>query len=221
MNSNDRTSDELFMGDRGSLPLDARRALVHLLRGPAIDGKRESLLWQALLKDEDAIRTRLGDLFLEIHVDREIEFAFVRQVRSDDQSFPPLLRRIPLTFLDSVLLVFLRQRLAEAASRGERAIVSAQDLLDHLGIYKRASNTDHAGFGKRCNATMSKLREHGILVPVPGPEDRLEISPVLRIIFSAEEVQKLVDAYARLAETGVVVAEDEAGIDPLGEADDD
>ena len=42
----------LFLGDSGELPLDTRRALVQLLSGPALDGRRHAKLWPVLLRDE-------------------------------------------------------------------------------------------------------------------------------------------------------------------------
>jgi hypothetical protein len=68
----------LFVGDTGELPLDTRRALVQLLSGPSLDGRRHPKLWPVLMRDESVIRRRLADLFLELVIDRDVQVAFTR-----------------------------------------------------------------------------------------------------------------------------------------------
>ena len=47
----------LFVGDTGSLPLEARRALCLLLAGPSVDAQRQPAQWAALLRNEDDVRS--------------------------------------------------------------------------------------------------------------------------------------------------------------------
>ena len=56
-------------GDTGQLPMDTRRALVQLLRGPAIDIKRHPNLWKVLLRDQVVLTSRMHELFLDLVVD--------------------------------------------------------------------------------------------------------------------------------------------------------
>ena len=104
----------VFPGDTGRIPHETRRVLVQLLLGPAVDGRRQSNLWSVLLRDETVIRERLHELFLELVIDYDQKVAFTRQVAADDTDIPILLRRAHLTFLESVLILFLRQRLTQA-----------------------------------------------------------------------------------------------------------
>ena len=108
-----RGNDVYYLGDTGRLPLDARRALCQLLIGPSIDQLRHAKLWPALIRSEAAIRSSLADLFLELVLDRDSGVAFTRQADTEDVDAPVLLRTSPLTFIDSVLLLYLRQQLAE------------------------------------------------------------------------------------------------------------
>ena len=50
---NDEQAAGLWRGDAGGLKLDARRALVQLLKGPVLDGMRMPVIWKALLESED------------------------------------------------------------------------------------------------------------------------------------------------------------------------
>jgi len=114
----------LFVNDTGELPLDTRRVLVQLLSGPALEGRRHPRLWPILLRDEQVVRRRLAELFLELVLDYDLQVAFTSQVAADELDIPILLRRAQLTFIDSVLVLFLRQRLTQADSHGERGVIA-------------------------------------------------------------------------------------------------
>lgn len=181
----------LYQGDSGDLSLDARRVLVQLLAGPSLDGRRHSKLWPILIRDEAAIRSRLSELFLQLVIDRDLQVAFTRQADTGDLDVPLLLRRANLTFLDSILLLHLRQRLTQADAHGDRAVVSTDEIVDSLGIYEPAGNTDRALFEKRIHASIQKIKKHSILQKIRFSEDRFEISPTLKLLFSAEKIREL------------------------------
>lgn len=189
----------LFATDTGELPLDTRRALVQLLSGPSLDGRRHQKLWPVLLRDEAVIRRRLSELFLDLVIDRDMQVAFTSQVDAGDLDVPILLRRAQLTFIDSVLLLFLRQRLTQADTHGERAAISHDDIVENLLPYERAASTDRAGFTKRIHASVEKVKKHNIVQKIRGSDDRYEISPTLKLLFSAEEILALTAQYERMA----------------------
>lgn len=189
----------LFPNDQGALPADTRRALVNLLTGPSLDARRQAKLWQVLLRDELVLRARLHELFLELVIDREQGVAFTRQVSEDDLDAPILLRRANLTFVETVLVIFLRSRLTQSAAHGERATVSASEMLESLSVYERADNTDRAKFVKQAQAAIEKAKKLNFLHKLRGPEDRFEISPTLKLLFPAEEIQALTTLYRNLA----------------------
>jgi hypothetical protein len=192
-------STALFLNDSGELPLDTRRVLVQLLSGPSLDGRRHARLWPVLLRDEAVLRRRLCELFLELVIDRDMQVAFTRQVDAGDLEVPILLRRAQLTFIDSVLLLFLRQRLTQAESHGERAVIARDEIVENLVLYERAASTDRAGFTKRIHASVEKVKKHNILQKIRGSDDRFEISPTLKLLFSAEEIRTLTELYERMA----------------------
>jgi hypothetical protein len=189
----------LFSGDMGELQLDTRRVLVQLLSGPSLDGRRHSKLMSVLMRDEEIIRRRLADLFLELVIDRDLQVAFTRQAESDDVEMPKLLRRAQLTFIDSVLLLFLRRHLTQAESHAERAVISKDEIVEQLGLYERAGNTDKAGFTKRVYASIEKIKKHNILQKIRASDDRFEVSPTLKLMFSAEDISELTKMYHAMA----------------------
>lgn len=195
--------DALYPGDAGTLPFDVRRVLCQLLAGPSVDAERHALLWPVLLREEAAIRAQLGNLFLELVLDRDSRVAFVRQADTAELEAPTLLRASPLTFIDSVLLLYLRQRLAEAESRGQRAAVEDTELHAQLSVYEPAHGTDRAGFTRKVNAAIEKMKKNSVLQPIRGSEGRYEVALALRLLFSAADVQALGAVYrARLGDGG-------------------
>jgi hypothetical protein len=201
----------LFPGDTGSLPFEARRVLCQLLAGPSVDAERHALLWPVLLREETAIRARLSELFLELVLDRDLRVAFVRQADTGELDTPTLLRSSPLTFIDSVLLLSLRQRLAEAEAQGQRAVVEVDELHAQLAVYEPPQGTDRTGFTRKLNAAIEKMKKNNVLQPIRGSEGRHEVSPTLKLLFSAEDVQALGAVYREhlAGQRGEVAAESE------------
>jgi hypothetical protein len=190
---------QLYPGDTGLLPEPARRALVQLLSGPSLEQRRHPRLWPALLQHEAVIRSRLADLFLELILDPDRGIAFTRQADTGELETPILLRRSPLTFIDSVLLLYLRQVLVDAEMRGQPALVDRDELADQLRLYEPADNTDRAGFDKRINTAIEKAKKNSLLSALKGNADRFEVSASLKLIFGPEEVEQLTAIYSAMA----------------------
>lgn len=195
-------SMRLWLGDTGALPDRSRRALLELVRGPYLSQSRSPLNWSALLADEKAIRTRLNDLFLELVLDADAELAFVRAVGSDADDFPRAVRSEALTFLDTAMLLALRQRLIVEDGSG-RVIIGQDELYEEMQVY-RTANRDESDFTKRLNSSWVKMvNKLRILHPVGGDSaegtTRAEISPVVRVIVDADRVAALRGAYEQAA----------------------
>jgi uncharacterized protein DUF4194 len=210
--------EALFASDQGKLPLEVRRLLVQMLLGPSIDARRQTKLWPVLLRHESIIRSRLHELFLELVIDREQEVAFTRQILSDELEIPVLLRRAPLTFLDSVLLLFLRQRLTQSDAQGERAVLALKEMVEYLSVFERQGNLDRAKFDRQIDNAVEKAKRHSLLQKIRGSEDRYEVSPTLKLLFPAEEIQSLADIYTKLAATAVDASSNDEE-EPLGRTD--
>lgn len=206
--------ETLFPSDTGRLSAETRRAIVQLLLGPSLDARRQSKLWPVLLRDEVIIRSRLHELFLELVVDRDQQVAFTRQIVSEGLDIPVLLRKARLTFLESALLLLLRGRLTQADAQGERAAVSAEEMREHLRVFERTQNPDRARFEQQMDNAIEKATKLSLLRRIRGSEERYEISPTLKLLFPAEEIQELTRIYATLAAS---VVEEASG----GAPDDD
>lgn len=203
--------DTVFPGDTGQLAADTRRVFVLLLLGPSLDARRQSKLWPVLLRDEALIRARLHELFLELVVDREQQVAFTRQIVAEELDAPILLRKAHLTFLESVLLLFLRSRLTQADAQGERAAVSRDEMLEHLRVFEKAQNPDRARFERQMENAVEKAKKLSLLQRIRGSDERYEVSPTLKLLFTADEIQVLTRSYELLVATAGEVGEDDSG----------
>ncbi len=220
MNNGDKTTQNaLFNGDMGVLPVETRRILVHLLTGPFLDGKRHNKLWPVLRRDEAVIRQYLSELFLDLIIDFDAEVAFIRQADIGDLEVPMLLRRSQLTFIHSVLLLYLRQKLSQASSEGERAVVSSEEIQEHLTLFEKDVNTDRAGFNKRVRAAIEKFKENNILQKIRTADNRYEISPALKLLFSAEEITSLIKHYQDMNQNRAVTEGHTTELDDSDDSD--
>lgn len=206
---------QLFPGDAGILSDDVRRVLVQLLQGPYVSRAGHPRPWTALLTHEDVVRSRLGDLFLELVMDREAGFAFIRKVTPEGIDVPGVVRTSRLTLIDTALLLHLRDRLLRAEAQDTRVIVGREEIEDHLSVYRATSGTDPATFTKRVNASVEKMKKNSVLRSTAAT-DRYEISPILALVFGADEVLAVTRELRRLRASDAVAqadpeeAEDEA-----------
>ncbi|WMY78549.1 DUF4194 domain-containing protein [Citricoccus sp. I39-566] len=193
----------LWSGDTGTLGEGSRRALLDLLKGPYISGARKPQLWQALVADEDALRSRLHDLFLDLVIDHAEEFAFTRKVTTDDLQVPAALRSEALTFLDTAMLLVLRQQLLMAA--GERRVIAGQtEVFEQLSVYRQG---DESTWARRLNSSWTKmLNKFNVLHTVD--EGRAEISPVLKMMVDHDQARAFAELYRTLAPTDTVEPDD-------------
>ncbi|WP_369371797.1 DUF4194 domain-containing protein [Promicromonospora sp. Populi] len=183
----------LWPGDHGTLPAPARHALARLVRGPYLAEESDPDIWRALLTNEDVVRERLADQYLDLVVDADAQVAFVRDVPAADT--PQVVREVTLTFLDTALLLHLRALLLDSADG--RVAISRDEAADHLGAYRRRGGGSPMDFTRQLDATWARLIESGMLEPLSG--DRCVVSPVLRTVFGADQVAALSAEYARLA----------------------
>lgn len=207
-------ADDLFKGDRGDMPLATRKLLAHLKRGPFLSGRRQPQMWTILLASEEHIRQHLNNEMLQLVIDYDQELAMVRQVVTEHSDVPVLLRRQKLAFIDSVMLLQLRERVLAASVDGEPAVITREDLFEYMRPFQKHV-ADDVKLRKRCNAAVDRLVGASVLMHLRGHEDRFEVSPILRMIFGAEEVEAVSRAYAAMA------ADAQAAKEPMFEDDGD
>lgn len=195
----------LWTGDSGTLAEQSRRALLEILKGPYLSGRRRPQLWSALVADEQAIRSQLHNLFLELVIDPVDEFAFVRKVRTTELDVPSPLRSETLTFIDTAMLLVLRQVML-AAPGEQRVIVGQEEIYERLDVYR---NGDQTTFTRNLNAAWGRMTNK-FRVLHPAGEGRAEISPVVKFLLDHDLVVALTTEYQRIAASGSALTTDGA-----------
>ena len=184
--------------DHGELDPATRRVLLSLIRGPYLRAEEQTKVWSALVRHEGVVRTRLADLYLDLVLDLDAGVAFVRNLEIDDA--PKVVRAHRLTVLDTALVLFLRKRLLAGQGSAARTFVGRDEIEDQLRSYQRLVATDKKGFADRITASINKMTKNSVLLTA-GTEDRWEISPVLALVFGADEVAAVTADLARLVES--------------------
>ncbi len=199
---------ELFPGDRGSLPFATREVLVTLLRGPYLYQQEQSRQWDVLMRSRGQIKAFLSEIFLELIIDEEIGVAFLRQVRSEEQKIPTLLNHYRYNFLDSVLLIEMRESLMRNLQTGQRATISTDEIFGHLRYFDPDSQKDEPAFKRRVEAVIKRFKERRLLIPLgrSGIHNSYEISPVLKVIFGADQIEVMKANYESLMKREVSLA---------------
>lgn len=187
--------DALWPQDHGTLPFDARSALLQLVRGPYLHETRDAKLWAALMAHRGAIASRLADLFLDLTIDEEAGVAFAQNAVSEERELPKAARTNVMTLLDSIMVLTLRRELLLAC--GNRVFVDQDELFEALAQYRNLDQLDPASYRDRLKTSWNRLVEMRILIKSEAG-DRFEVSPVLKIIFGAEEAQAVNDAFEAL-----------------------
>lgn len=176
-----------------------RQVLVNLVKGPSIDGTRQTQLWGHLVRQREPIERRLADLHLDLVLDHDQKIAFCRQKDDPDGQFPILFRRASLTYLQSALALYLRSELALADTRGERAVVSEQDVSDHLAVFRKPGDQDLSKFTKAVQGALDKFKSYNLIRSQEATPDRFEVSPTLKLVFPQDQIRALEQAYRDLA----------------------
>jgi len=180
----------LFAGDTGVLPYEARRALALVLQRRYLSAAAHPAEWKALLAHQNVLASRCHDLFVELVVDRDYEIAYKRQVRETGLSIPVLLKDEPYKRVETLLMLFARNRFRQEQGAGERAAhVDAEELVDYALGFLAADETNLAARRREIdNAVATLVREH-VLDEVA--EGRYRVQPVVEILLPVERLREL------------------------------
>ncbi|GAA1738106.1 hypothetical protein GCM10009809_36500 [Isoptericola hypogeus] len=180
----------LFAGDLGVLPYDARRALALVLQRRYLSAAAHPAEWRALLAHQNVLASRCHDMFVELVVDRDYEIAYKRQVREAGLSIPVLLKDEPYKRVETLLMLFARNRFRQEQGAGERAAhVDAEELVDYALGFLAAGETNLAARRREIdNAIGALVREHVLDEVADG---RFRVQPVVEILLPVERLRAL------------------------------
>lgn len=184
----------MFEGDIGTLYPEQRRCLHALLKHRYISADRHPEQWATLLTHEELMKSRLNDLFLDLHIERRYQIAFKHQARAESaDQLPSLLRDIAHTKEETIVMVYLRQRFFAQRQEGDDLVfIDRQALLDEVADQRPADATHRAMDHKRATNAIAGLATAGVLLKTADP-DRFRISPIIEVLMPIEKLRTLWD----------------------------
>lgn len=191
-------SFSLFEGDEGGLTVEQRRTLVLLLKHRYISAALQPAEWRTLLASQGLLKSRLNDVFLDLHVDLHYEVAFKRQaVAEGGDRFPTLLHDVSYTREETILLVLLRQRFrSERANGHDIVIVDRDNLVDNVAHFRPEHATDRWGDARKATAAVDSLAKARVLLKTSDP-DRFRISAVIEVLLPVDRLNDLLEWLVR------------------------
>ncbi|TFB83691.1 DUF4194 domain-containing protein [Cryobacterium algoricola] len=214
-------SFSLFEGDEGGLTVEQRRTLVLLMKHRYISAALQPAEWRTLLDSQRLLKSRLNDMFLDLHIDLHYQVAFKRQAVSEaGERFPTLLHDVAYTREETILLVLLRQRFrSERANGQDIVLVDRDNLVENVAHFRPEFSTDRYGDARKASAAVDSLAKARVLLKTSDP-DRFRISAVIEVLLPLERLAELhewlVEQNAADAPAEVAPAPDE--LDPELEA---
>jgi hypothetical protein len=186
----------------GSIPPEARRALVSLLRQGVILANQKSNLFETVCRYQNDVRNHLADVYLKLILDQRAGVAFVAGLdESDDteEESVSLITRRTLSIYDTLLLLVLRKHYQERETAGEqRIIIDIERIESNMSPFLPLTNSTRSD-RKKLDASLQKMVERHIVSSVRGSEDRYEITPIIRYVVNAEFLESMLADYKQLA----------------------
>ncbi|SDS73562.1 DUF4194 domain-containing protein [Corynebacterium timonense] len=190
--------NKLHETDTGTLTGLQRRALAELIRGPYVSSIKAPEVFQTVSGSRELLAQQLDNLFLTLIVDDNAGVAYTKAWDVEVPDKRALLRKQSLTFMDTVVILHLRRELV-TTNPNERTIVDEGEVFEATLPYQGHGGTDKTNQRKRFTASWNKMKSYSIIVSTPT-EGRFEVSPVLRIIFSGEEIAAVTESFRALLE---------------------
>lgn len=181
----------MFEGDTSRLFPDQRRCLHALLKQRYLSADKHPEHWAVLMDSHEVIKSRLNDVFLDLHVDRAHRIAFKRQATADAEPLPTLLRSGTHTKEETIVMVHLRRRFFTQRQEGDEAVfIDRQTLLDEVADMRPDSATNRAMDQARATKAIENLVSAQVLLKTGDP-DRFQISPVVEVLLPVEKLRAL------------------------------
>lgn len=213
-----------------------RHVIVQLVRGPIYQEETES--WARLLRDRHQVETHFHLMGLDLVVDEDAGYAFLRnEDASEDEEpseshegeapLPRLMRRTPLSFLPTVLLTELRERLLrhdQSTDGTDYLYLEFKDILEFMRPYCGETGNEQK-IEKKVKAAVARLAELSALRQVTNRDEVIyRVEPILRAklpIDQIEAIRNRLKAHLGQEDAAEETAEDAAGEGEIEETEED
>lgn len=170
--------------------------LVRLIKG-VIYADKDKDIWENILTQEVNVRSYFKEIGLSLVIDKQENYAFLRQLDSEeDVEIPSLIVRRRLSADQTLLLLHLRQRLQEHELEGaeSRLIIDRTVMHEWLLPYFPDKNNELQQ-EKQFNGLIKKCMELGFLRKLTGSESEYEVLKIIKsfvdINFVTEQLESI------------------------------
>lgn len=142
-------------------------ACIHVMQKPLFAEDTE--LFTSLCNYQQEISSYLAQIGLELVLNRDLGYAFIRQYDAPEESdtpLPKLIRRIPVTFEQALVLVILYDELEKFDSSGSDTpfcVVTETQVRELAQACWPGANTDQTKFQDAIAKALSDLAEQGLI----------------------------------------------------------
>jgi hypothetical protein len=173
--------------------------IIKLLQGTLFDEDTKS--WNDLMIYQKQIRDYFGQIGIALHLDERDGFAFLTQTDADEETvrIPRLVRRMPLSYEVTLLLVVLRESLEEfdmRTSDASKCFITRQEIMEKIELLFK-EKTDKVKLLSRFDTYIRQVTDFGFLKPVELPESeeneemRYEIRRVIKAKLNNEKLEEI------------------------------
>lgn len=187
------------------MPLEARRALVLLLRHGVVMADTKRLAFEALCRHEALIAEHLGNMFMHMLLDHKAGIAILLQQEASEQEVDEadegsrLINKRTLSLYDTLLLLVLRKYYQERETAGEQKIIIDIERIEALMTPFLPLSNSTRGDRRALSGALTQMKDKRLISAVRGDDERFEITPVIRYVVNADFLGRLLVEYERLA----------------------
>ncbi|MEM8523759.1 MAG: DUF4194 domain-containing protein [Bacteroidota bacterium] len=159
--------------------------IVKLLQGIIYEDDRKS--WQELLSYQSQVRDYFGVIGIELHLNEQDGFAYISQPEEyEGNKVPRLMRRMPLSYEITLLLVILREAIEEfdvQNTDNRKLFLTNHDIKERIEVFFD-DRTDRVKLLEKFDTYINSVENLGFLkeVQVKASDDQTKTYEVMRII---------------------------------------
>jgi hypothetical protein len=181
--------------------INHRHIIVRLATGPLYQNDTEH--WRVLLDATERIRAHYADMGLEVVIDESGGYAYLRQLPEESGDtwsadtlapLPRILRRTPLSYHQTLLLVLLRERLLrheQLPDSDASLYLDLKEITEMLRPYYPESGDDKK-FAGRVLALIARFEALSLVSPMKNRSESIyRIEPIIKARLPAESIAEI------------------------------
>jgi hypothetical protein len=155
----------------------------------------EDPLWREMIVNRNLISDYVKPMGLELTIHEADGYGFLSQIESDDdsESIPKLVKRHPLSFEVSLLLIILREeaeRFETKATEEGSLFLEKEAIRELVEVYFK-NNKDEVKLLRELNGYISQVVKLGFLKPVSTEGNEvLKVMPIIKAKINIEFMEE-------------------------------